>query len=155
MYGELKNEDVEKAHRDLDRTLTRLEGDFARLVYLASMRDYNSGEYHHDGLACQFTEKVAGKAIESCHREAFRREALCSVKELVEQLELYAHSNCLTSSELVRIWQKLQLYRLFVPMECTPFAARFFALNIKAAVAILQSRQLRAHREPQSALQGP
>jgi len=91
MHGELKHADVEVARRDLaDRTLAKIRGDFARLIYLASMRDYNTGEYHHEGLACRFTECVAGRAIASCHRDAFRRLVLCSLKELVEQLELYA-----------------------------------------------------------------
>lgn len=155
MHGELKQEDVEAARRDLaDRTLSKIRGDFARLVYLASMRDYNTGEYHHEGLACMFTESVAGRAIASCHRDVFKRLVLCSLKELVEQLELYASSNCSTSSELVRIWERLQPYRVTVPLECSPLAARFFVSNIRTALAILQSRQLRAHREPLSALLG-
>src|SRR5436853_1636962 len=156
MHGELKHADVEVARRDLaDRTLAKIRGDFARLIYLASMRDYNTGEYHHEGLACRFTECVAGRAIASCHRDAFRRLVLCSLKELVEQLELYADSNCSTASALVRVWEKLQPYRIAVPLECGPVVARFFASNIRAALAILQSRQLRAHREAQSALPSP
>jgi hypothetical protein len=156
MHGELKHEEVEVARRDLtDRTLAKIRGDLARLIYLASMRDYNTGEYHHEGLACRFTESVAGAAIASCHREAFRRLVLCSMKELVEQLELYADSNSSRRSELIRVWDKLQAYRIAVPLECSPLAARFFVSNIRAALAILESRRLRAHREPLSALPGP
>ena len=156
MHGELKHEDIEAARRDLaDRTLAKIRGDFARLIYLASMRDYNTGEYHHEGLACRFTVGVAGRAIASCHREAFRRLVLYSVKQLVEELELYADSNCTTPSELVRVWEKLQPYRIAVPLECGPVVARFFASNIRAALAILQSRQLRARREELSALPSP
>ena len=156
MHGELKNENVEAARTDLvDRTLAKIRGDLARLVYLASMRDYNTGEYHHEGLSYVFTESVAGRAIASCHREVFRRLVLCSVKELVEQLELYARTNNSSSSELARVWTKLQPYRVTLPLECSPLAGRFFFTNIKAALAVLESRQLRAHREPQSALPGP
>jgi len=156
MHGELKHEDVEAARRDLeDRSLGKIRGDLGRLVYLASMRDYNTGEYHHEGLAYMFTESVAGKAIASCHREVFRRLVLCSVKELVEQLEFYARTNCSSSSELARVWAKLQPYRVTVPLECSPLAGRFFFTNIKAALAILESRQLRTPRQPLSALRDP
>lgn len=152
MHGELKYEDVEAARKDLlERNLSKIRGDFARLVYLASMRNYNTGEYHHDGLACVFTESVAEKAIAVCHREIFRRVVLCPLNELVEQLELYASSNCLGPSALVRIWERLQPYRAAVPLECSPLTTRFFVSNVKTALAILQSRQSRAHPEPLSA----
>jgi hypothetical protein len=150
--GELKHEDLEAACRDLEtRTLARVEGDFARLIYLASMRDYNTGEYHHEGLARQFSEGLARAAVASCHRDVFRRLVLCSVKGLVEQLEIYVRSNVFTFSEFVRVWEKLQPYKVAVPLECSPLTARFFALNIRAALAILQTRQLQAHRDPLTA----
>ena len=146
MHGELKHEDVEAARRDLaDRTLATIRGDLARLIYLASMRDYNTGEYHHEGLAYMFTESVAGKAIAACHRDVFRRLILCSVKELVEQLELYADSNCSTASELVRVWEKLQPYRIAVPLECSSLAARFFAA-CRAGSAVLRLRRFCTRR---------
>lgn len=155
MHGELKHEYVEAARKDLvNRTLSKIHGDFARLIYLASMRDYNTGEYHHDGLARMFTEEIAGRAIASCHSEVFRRLVLRPLKELVEQLELYASSNGSTSSELVRTWERLQPYRVTVPLECSPLAARLFVSNVRAALAVLQSRQLRVHPERQSASLG-
>jgi hypothetical protein len=148
MQGELKHEDIEAARRDLEyRTLAKIGGDFARLIYLASMRDYNTGEYHHEGLARQFTESLARKALASCHQEVFRRLVLCSVRELVEELEIYARSN----ESTFRVWEKLQPYTVTVPLQCSPVTARFFALNVRVALAILQSRQRRAHPDPRSA----
>lgn len=149
MHGELKFENVEAAQRDLEfRTLAKIGGDFSRLIYLASMRDYNTGEYHHDGLAREFTESLARKALASCHREVFRRLVLSSVKELVGELENYVRSNGSTVSEFVRVWEKLHPYIVAVPMDCSPLTARFFASNIRAALAILQCRQSQAHPDP-------
>jgi hypothetical protein len=148
MQGELKHEDVEAARRDLEyRTLAKIGGDFARLIYLASMRDYNTGEYHHEGLARQFSESLARKALASCHQQVFRRLVLCSVRELVEELEIYARLN----ESTFRVWEKLQPYTVTVPLQCSPLTARFFALNVRVALAILRSRQRRAHPDPRSA----
>src|SRR5713226_6569959 len=105
MQRSLRCADVEAACQDLNmRTLAHIDGDFARLVYLASTRDYNTGEYYHDGLAWQFSEKIAQDALASCHWMVFRRLVLCSVSELVGQLEAYASSIHLSCSDFVRTW---------------------------------------------------
>ena len=141
MHGELRYGDVAAACQDLQsRSLSKIPCDFAKLVYLASTRDYNSGEYYHEGLARQFTEKVARKALAVCHRDVFRRLVLCSVEQLVEQLEVYVQSTRLPLSDVVRIWAKLQPYQVVIPFECSVFIAYFFSSNIRAALAILQSR---------------
>lgn len=152
MHGELKYADVEAACKDLQaRTLANVPGDFARLVYLASTRDYNSGKYYHEGLARQFTENAAGMALASCHKDVFVRLALCSVRELVEQLEVYVRSTSLSSAEVMYTWERLQPYRVTIPLECSPLIARLFVSNVRAAVAVLQSRQNLAHPDLQFA----
>jgi len=55
MPGQLVRMDVEAAKEDLRiRTLGPIGYDFGRLLYLASVRDYSTGEYHHHGLARSF-----------------------------------------------------------------------------------------------------
>src|ERR1700757_4293872 len=86
---------VEEALRDLEvRTLANLDGDFARLIYLASTRDYNSGRYEHDGLSFRFSKQVAEEALGAAHREVFVSLALTRLKDLVAQLEHYIRSGC-------------------------------------------------------------
>ena len=156
MHGELKFADLEAARRDLEnRTLAKIEGDFARLIYLASMRDYNTGEYHHEGLACQFTETLARRVLAATHQDVFRRLVLCSVEELVEQLDSYVRSNGSTLSDFVRVWEKLQPYTVTVPLDSSPLTARFFALNVRAALAVLERRQARPLPDPRSASPRP
>jgi hypothetical protein len=141
------------ARADLEvRTLAHIPGDFARLVYLASTRDYNNGQYYHAGLAKQFSESAASGALASCHRDVFRRLVLCSVGELVDQLDMYLRSARLPLSVIARTWDRLQPYRVTIPVECSPLTARFFAANVTAALAVLQVRQTpECGRRPQSA----
>jgi len=43
------------------RTLAQTSSALDRLIYLASMRDYNTGLYVHQGLAARFSAEVAVK----------------------------------------------------------------------------------------------
>jgi hypothetical protein len=151
MQGEVKPADVEAACKDLrERTLAHIPGDFARLVYLASTRNYNRGDYHHAGLARQFGEDVAHRSLASCHREVFRRLVLCSVTELVSHLEVYVRSTRLAMADFIRAWRRLQPYRVTVPLECSSLTARFFSGNVIAALSILERRQGLSRQSSQS-----
>src|SRR5579863_4796112 len=152
MCGQLQYEDTKAAREDLrNRTLARMPGDFARLIYLASARDYNTGEYYHEGLALQFGEKAARKALESCHRDLFQRMVRCSMRELVEHLEVYARCTRLPCSDFIRTWDRLQPYRVTIPLDCSVLAAQLFASNVKTALAILNFGQSHRPPDPQSA----
>ena len=62
---------VRKAYDDLERrTLSGMPGDFARLIYLASTRDYNSGMYHHEGLAARYGIEQAREALQTAQQPA-------------------------------------------------------------------------------------
>ncbi len=152
MPGQLQYEDVQAAREDLqNRTLAKIPGDFARLIYLASTRDYNTGEYYHEGLALQFGERAARKALASCHRDLFQRMVRCSVKELVEHLETYVRCTRLPCSDFVRTWDRLQPYRVTIPLDCSGLAAQLFASNVRTALAILDFGQSRRLPDLQSA----
>ena len=93
MNASVKLVPVQAAYDDLlQRSLSKLSCDLARLVYLASTRDYNSGTYHHDGLAARFRADAASKALEIAHRQIFYQLSAYSLEELVAELELYLNS---------------------------------------------------------------
>src|SRR5271156_1430131 len=90
----------------LQRSLSKISCDLARLIYLASTRDYNTGTYHHDGLASRFSPEVAAKALEIAHRQVFLQLSAYSLEELVEQLRIYFESSRDGATEILRMWQK-------------------------------------------------
>jgi hypothetical protein len=140
---------VQAAYDDLlRRSLSKISCDLARLIYLASTRDYNTGTYHHDGLAARFRPEVAGKALEIAHRQIFYQLAACSLEELVEQLQTYLDCSHESAADVLRIWQKLEPYRVSLPMEVNPAVARLFLSNIRLALAIWRFRQEPALRHP-------
>lgn len=144
--------DVGQAVADLNnRTLSRLPGDFSRLVYLASSRDYNDGQYYHDGLAFHFSESVASKAFAECHREIFARLVYASLEELIAELQNYISSTDARPEDFLKNWEQLGSYRITLPAECDELEAQVFLSNLKMALAILRSRQKGASQDEQSA----
>jgi hypothetical protein len=135
---------VGEAYEDLlQRSLSRISGDLARLIYLASTRDYNTGKYHHDGLAVHFQTEVAGQALELAHRQIFYRIAARSLEELVGEVELYINSSRQSREDVLQVWQKLEPYRVALPVDVNVAVAQLFVSNVRLALAILRRRQAR------------
>src|SRR6266851_5663270 len=149
---ERRNIDIEPAVTDLrNRTLSRLPGDFSRLVYLASSRDYNTGQYYHDGLTFHFSQNVASKAMAVCHREIFDRLVYASLEELIDELYNYISSTDERPEDFLKSWKHLGSYRVTIPSECDELEAEVFLSDVKMALAILQTRQKPASQDEQCA----
>lgn len=134
--------DFARAVTDLkNRTFSRLPGDFSRLVYLASSRDYNNGRYYHEGLAFHFGEEAASKALAACHREVFDRLVFDSLEELIGGLSNYIFSTGELPEEFLKSWRHLESYRMLIPSQCDQLAAKFLLSSVQVALAILEARQ--------------
>lgn len=132
--------EISTAVEDLKKhSLASLHGEIARLVYLASTRDYNTGEYYHDGLAVTFTQEITSRAIAQCHEEVFQRVLKAPLEELVSDLEEYIKGGY-SKDEIIRTWLTLEPYRVIIPLTCDPLSARLFCSNLMIALAILESR---------------
>ena len=146
MSAAVKLVPVQEAYDDLlNRTLSRVSCDLGRLIYLASTRDYNTGNYYHEGLVSRFSPEVARKALEIAHRQAFYRVSAFSLEDLVGDLEAYMRSTRENPQEFLRAWQKLEPYRVAIPTEVNLTVARLFTSNVRLALAILRFRQEPSH----------
>jgi hypothetical protein len=136
-----KRMEVQQAAEDIrHRTLSEIPRPLDRLIYLASMRDYNTGLYYHDGLASRFTQEVACQALADCHREAFRELVESPLQDLVGQMEAYMDSTRTSPGDFLTAWKKLEPYRVAVPVETDPLSAQFLFSSFKIALAVLESR---------------
>ena len=148
--------DVLSAYEDLSsRTLARIPTAIERLIYIASTRDYNSGLYHHDGLASRFSAGAAAKALQCTHIEAFHAVSAMPLRELSDEIQQYMKSSREEPAAFLNAWQKLEPYRVAIPMEVDPTIAELFVSNVKIALAILRLHLLRQTDRPSGALQLP
>ncbi len=133
--------EVIRAAEDLRRrTLAGVREPLDRLIYLASMRDYNTGLYYHAGLAMRFGDDVACEALAECHREAYGQLLASPLKSVVEQIASYAERLGTPQAEMIAAWKGLEPYRVAVPSQSDPLATDFVCSNVSIALSILESR---------------
>jgi hypothetical protein len=137
------------------RTLARIPSALERLIYLASTRDYNSGVYQHEGLAGKFGGEAAAQALEYAHWEVFQTVSLLSLRRLTEELHKYMESSREQPIAFLNAWQKLEPYRVTIPLRVDPTIAELFISNIKIALEVLRHRQSARSDRPPGALPLP
>jgi hypothetical protein len=133
---------MHKAYDDLQhRTLSGIPCDLARLIYLASTRDYNSGTYHHEGLAVRYGPESARVALRAAHKDVFYKLMALSLEGLVSELDTYVRSTREAATGIVLAWQELEPYRVAVPMEVDRTMVLLFLSNVRLALEVLRLRQ--------------
>ncbi len=142
MGNTVRNIRVEEAIQFLEnRTLAALPGDVARIVYLASTRDYNTGDYLHAGLFSRFSEEAAVSALIACHQAIFRRLVHSSLEDVVQQLEAFMQSLPAPPEKFLEGWMEYEAYRALIPRHSESLVARLFFCEITTALEILHARQ--------------
>ena len=125
------------------RTLATAAGPLDRLIYLSSMRDYNTGLYVHEGLAARYSSEAACEALADCHREAFRELLSLPLKDLVSQVDFYIKATGAQAKDFLKAWKDLAPYRVAIPVGSEPLPAEYLFSNLMLALAILEQQTSR------------
>lgn len=128
--------------------LDALPNDLTRMLYLASLRDCNSGHYLHPTLSPKIGVEEADRALSVCHQQIFRNLLKTPASGYALQLEEYIRYTRADRSVVLDTWQSLQAYRSTVPVHASPFYCELFCLNVELALTILNDPRTWAEEEP-------
>ena len=121
-----------------ENILQTLPNDLTKLIYLASIRDYNTGTYLHPTLSRLYDVKFADQVLRFCHEEVFGRIVVTSIRQCVAQMQRYIQFTGAGQTEVIATWKSLQAYKSTVPTTADPLSVEVFSLNIDAALLVLE-----------------
>ena len=135
--------EVERVVADFqNHTLDEMQGEFSRLIYLASLRDYNTGRYHHYGLESRFSSEAVDEGLRRCHIKVFEDLVALPLAEQTQDLLTFFEALREERSRLVEAWQHLRSYQILPPENCHPLARELFDKNIQIILRILRETTL-------------
>jgi len=140
---------AERLDRYLQRALDSLDGPFAKLAFLASLRDPYTGRYLHEGWSAVLPAELVHDALRDTHRSVFHKAVDLGLPDLCN--ELRAHFRLLGEEEtrVAKLWLETEPYYELVPEGCPQLPRKFFITQIRAALAVLvRAPNWRFLREP-------
>ena len=131
-------------------TLADMPGHFRKLIYLASLRDYNTGRYHHYGLETRYAAEVVDHALHESHIQQFEALMALPLEEQTRDLVAMFESLRQDKARIIETWKSLKSYQVLPPANSHPLARQLFDKNIEVMLRILGETDLWALlREPQ------
>jgi hypothetical protein len=120
-------------------TINQIPSTFGRLVYLASLRDPNTGRYQHHGLAQAFGDGEADAVLRDSHERTFSEWLCDGLERQKADLDLYLSSFQSDRSTIVATWIRLAPYRNLIPASAGDPERRLYLSDLEALLEILKA----------------
>lgn len=120
------------------RTLAQIPSLFGRLAYLASLRDPNTGQYHHYGFAQRFNEREANKTLKHSHLNVFSDWLCFSLEEQKSDLELYLEGCEGDKREIVANWLEWPPFMNWIPTQTRDAERDLFRTDLETVLEIVR-----------------
>jgi hypothetical protein len=114
----------------------------SRLIFLAILRDNNTGMYRYPALSNRFEPGALDRMLSEIHRETCEELLSYSFSELVDELDTYAVQTRADRQSFLRTWKTLRTYRSARPAGLDLFMSSYFEVTFDLAVAVLDLRSL-------------
>lgn len=119
-------------------TLVQIATTFGRLVYLASLRNQNTGLYEHHGLAQIFGAEEADRTLRQSHQQIFSEWLCFGLEEQKDELAEYMTGLEGPLSVVVENWLRFSPYRNFIPAETREAERRLYLSDLSMVMEMLR-----------------
>jgi hypothetical protein len=120
-------------------TISQIPSVFGRLVYLASLRNPNSGSYEHHGLALVFGEDEANKALKTSHSAVFAEWLSFNLEQQKADLDLYISALFEDKRVVIENWIRLAPYRNLLPASVRGVERRLYIADFTALLELFKA----------------
>lgn len=120
-------------------TLSQIPSVFGRMVYLAGLRNANTGRYEHQGLALVFGEAEADRALRTSHEQCFLEWRNYGLEQQKADLDLYLTSLDENRRNVVRTWAAVRPYQAYPPAAARGPERSQFLSDIEALLQLLRN----------------
>jgi hypothetical protein len=123
-------------------TLSRIPTVSGRLIYLATLRDGNSGAYKHHGLTTAFGRDEAVRALKESHQATFRLWLSLSLAEKNGDLRDYLRALDDPQEQVVEHWLQSGIYRNYVPPNVLHAEGALFCSDLETLLRLLRNEAI-------------
>jgi hypothetical protein len=120
-------------------TLSQIPSIFGRLVYLASLRNANTGRYEHHGLALIYGEEESDLVLRKSHVEAFWEWINYGLEQQKADLDLYLSALSTDRKTVVDTWLRLAPYRNMLPGTAGTQERQLYLTDLETLLWLLRN----------------
>jgi hypothetical protein len=132
------------------RTLAQIPNSFARLVYLASLRDVNTGRYQHHGLSQVFGGELADHTLRQAHLRIFAEWLGGNLERQKTDLEEYLSTLDGPVARVLDNWLRLAPFAHFLPAETREVERQLYLSDLHTLLELLRREHAVASPDPEA-----
>jgi hypothetical protein len=122
-----------------ERTLAGISSEYAKLIYLASLRDLASGVYRHEGLELLYSTGSVQEALSQAHREVCGRIMEMPLARQEKDLLSCWQGFEADAQGLIENWRESEAYRTLMPFGLPDYLRTLFCSNIETLLAVFEN----------------
>ena len=130
----------ERAMKDVwRRTLAQIATTFGKVAHLASLRNENSGQYEHFGLAQLYSDEEADRVLGLSHHQVFREWLNFPLEEQRQDLENYLASIKGERKKVLQTWLTLTPYKNLLPVGAVEAERLLYISDLELILELMRN----------------